>query len=99
MLDSKLKIESRIIGYTEIDKNLLYKSISDPNELEDLFTKLKLKKEFSRVTEIFNTILLLNKLEFIEGGINDKFRIKTSLSLTRFCKLNNIKETEFLKEF
>ena len=99
ILDSKLKLESRIIGYSEIDKNLLYKSLSDPDELEGLFTKLRIKKEFNRVTEVFNTILLLNKLEFIEGGINDRFRVKTSLSLTRFCKLNNIKETEFLKEF
>ena len=97
--ENGLKIDSRLIGFSEIDKNLLFQSITDPDELEKLFKSIGLAKEFVKVTETFNTILLLNKFDFIEGGINDRFRIRTGLPLTRFCKLNDIKESEFIREF
>lgn len=82
--ENGVRIDSRLIGFSEIDKNLLFQSITDPDELEKLFKSIDLTKEFAKVTETFNTILLLNKFDFIEGGINDKFRIRTGLSLTRF---------------
>ena len=92
-------IESKIIGFTEVDKNLLFQSLSEGDELENLFTELGLNKPFVKISEIFNSILLINKFEFIEGGINDKYKVKTGMALSKFCKINNIKETEFTREF
>ena len=97
--ENGLRIDSRLIGYTEIDKNILFQSISEPDEIESLFKKLSLTSEYSLFAETINSILLLNKFDFIEGGINDKYKVKSGISLTKFWKLNDMKENEFVREF
>ena len=97
--ENGIRIESRLIGFTEVDKNILFQSISEPDETEKLFKMLSLTNEYSLFAETLNSILLLNKFEFIEGGINEKYKIKSGIALTKFWKLNDMKENEFLREF
>ena len=78
------RLDSKLIGYTEVDKNLLFQSLNDEDQQEKLFSLLNLEKAYVKISEIFNSILIMNKFEFIEGGINDRFKVKNCPAVTRF---------------
>lgn len=68
-------------------------------KLENLFKEIGLKNKYDHVAGSMANIILLNEFEFVEGGINDRYRIKPGIVLKRFCKINEIKESEFVREF
>ena len=64
-----------------------------------MIKQIGIKDKYQYIAETMNTILLINKFEFVEGGINDRYRVKSGIVLKRFWKLNNVKENEFVREF
>ncbi|CAI2373603.1 unnamed protein product [Moneuplotes crassus] len=93
-------LESKLIGFCEVEKNLQFQNLNMRDwNLESSLKMLGLQKEFPKINHVLNTIILMGKFEFIEGGVNDRFKVKPGMTVNRLCKLNSIKENEFVKQF